>query len=158
MYKIALTLMVLGGWMLSNALLADSDERYRPISNRTVLEECSDCHMAFPPEMLPARSWEKMMRGLENHFGESAELDPETTRIIEEYYVENAGDQGLFGRWRFRGLSDDNPPLRITEMAYFKREHSGREFDYYARRLKVKSPVDCVACHPGARSGYFDDD
>ena len=45
------------------------------IANPVYKEECGSCHMAYPPGLLPARSWTKVMSGLDNHFGDNAELD-----------------------------------------------------------------------------------
>ena len=51
---------------------ANADENYRPIKDAVVLKECGACHMAFQPQMLPKRSWGKIMSELPNHFGEDA--------------------------------------------------------------------------------------
>ena len=40
-----------------------------PIEHAATLKECGACHLAFPPQMLPARSWKKLMGDLANHFG-----------------------------------------------------------------------------------------
>ena len=37
--------------------------------------ECSSCHMAYHPGLLPERSWRKMMAELDKHFGQNASLD-----------------------------------------------------------------------------------
>jgi mono/diheme cytochrome c family protein len=30
-------------------------------------QECAACHMAYPPGLLPARSWTRIMSGLDKH-------------------------------------------------------------------------------------------
>ncbi|HPQ24397.1 MAG TPA: cytochrome C, partial [Gammaproteobacteria bacterium] len=45
-----------------------------PVDNPLYLQECGSCHFAYQPGLLPARSWNNLMGGLENHFGENAEL------------------------------------------------------------------------------------
>src|SRR6478752_5259908 len=55
-------------------------------------EECGACHMAYPPQFLPARSWQAIMQALPRHFGENAGLDPEAARKIREYLAANAAD------------------------------------------------------------------
>ena len=40
--------------------------------------ECASCHTAYPPGMLPARSWERLMAGLDRHYGSDASLDAKT--------------------------------------------------------------------------------
>ena len=32
--------------------------------------DCGDCHKIYPPYLLPKRSWRRIMRTLDNHFGE----------------------------------------------------------------------------------------
>ena len=54
--------------------LADGP-RVPPVDHQATIKECAACHMAFPPQMLPARSWEALMGDLANHFGENAQLD-----------------------------------------------------------------------------------
>ncbi|MDP1920915.1 MAG: CxxxxCH/CxxCH domain-containing protein, partial [Myxococcales bacterium] len=34
--------------------------------------ECGSCHLAFPPNLLPAPSWKSVMGGLTDHFGQNA--------------------------------------------------------------------------------------
>jgi Dihaem cytochrome c len=36
--------------------------------------ECSNCHIAYTPNLLPAESWRKIMSGLDKHFGSDASL------------------------------------------------------------------------------------
>ena len=61
---------------------------YSPLYN----EECGACHVAYPVWALPARSWERMMGELDNHFGDNAESDPETEARLLAYLVENAAE------------------------------------------------------------------
>ena len=55
------------------------------------LKECGTCHMAYPPEMLPIRSCQKIMSGLVDHFGENAALSETVRADIEAYLLANAG-------------------------------------------------------------------
>ena len=50
------------------------------VNNPTYKEECGACHFAYQPELLPSGSWEKILAGHENHFGEGIELDPESKK------------------------------------------------------------------------------
>lgn len=128
-------------------------ERMAPIADATTKTECSACHIAYPAGFLPAASWKAIMGDLSNHFGEDASLSPEATKQIEDYLVAHAADAG--GR-SWRGLDPANPPLRITDLAWFKREHS-REVSARAK-AKAGSMSNCAACHRGAAQGYFEDD
>lgn len=54
---------------------AGDDDYYAPVTDARTLQECASCDIAFPPSMLPAASWKRMMGELENHFGDDASLD-----------------------------------------------------------------------------------
>ena len=84
-YPIAISLIALTAGVLMVPVVFSDDDRqeYRqrsvgvaPIHSPIYQEECASCHMAYPPGLLPARSWEKIMAGLESHFGDNAELEP----------------------------------------------------------------------------------
>ena len=45
-------------------------------------QECAACHMAYPPGLLPAASWHRIMGRLERHFGSEASLDEASVREI----------------------------------------------------------------------------
>ena len=55
-----------------------ADSRQMPESSMlpAYKQECAGCHMAYPPGMLPAGSWSRMMKGLDQHYGTDASLDP----------------------------------------------------------------------------------
>ncbi len=130
------------------ASIAD-DDNVPPIKNDLVKEECGACHLAFQPAFLPKASWEKMMSELDNHFGEDASLDEESVAQIRDYLVANAS------RKKFKG---DPAPQRITELRWFKHEHNESEVRYMQKKYKVKSLVECAACHKDADKGIYDDD
>ena len=118
--------------------------------------ECASCHMAYPPGLLPERSWRKMMAELDKHFGQNASLDAPATKAILGYLVENSAEHGTSRRSaRFLGaIPATATPLRITENAYFVREH--REVSPGDWKLpKVGSPANCNACHSDAEEGNF---
>ena len=152
----ALALLAAG----SNVSTAGADERFPPITNKTVLQECGDCHMAFQPQFLPKRSWIKMMAGLSDHFGEDASLDAAQAKEIEAYLTANAADVSRFreGRKMLRRVDSKWTPLRISELPRFRHEHDDRDVKRMLDRLKVKTMAACQACHRGATQGYFDDD
>ena len=45
-------------------------------------QECSACHVAYPPGMLPAASWQRVMGNLQNHYGTDASLDAATIQEL----------------------------------------------------------------------------
>lgn len=119
--------------------------------------ECSACHVAYPPALLPERSWRKLMGGLDKHFGENASLDAAATKEITDFLVKNSADHASRSAKVLRGLGPNDTPLRITETAWFLRKHDEVRADVW-KRPKVGSPANCAACHTGADKGDFDED
>ena len=79
--------------MVLTAVPALAEEDFiPPVDHPATGEECSACHMAYPPSLLPARSWSAIMTGLDDHFGENAMLDEATRAEIEAYLTGAAGD------------------------------------------------------------------
>ncbi|MDD5388549.1 MAG: diheme cytochrome c [Gallionellaceae bacterium] len=109
-------------------------------------QECGACHLAFPPRLLPAESWRKMMGSLDQHFGTDASLSPRENREITDFLVKNAAS-----RWR-----SPTAPSRITETAHFLHEHDEIAAAVWKRAV-IKSPSNCAACHPAADHGDFNE-
>lgn len=108
--------------------------------------ECSACHLAYPPQLLPADSWRTMMTQLDKHFGADASLDAKTTAEISAFLQADAG--------RDKREATGKTPLRITETRWFKHEHD----EVSARIWKsaaVKQPSNCAACHTQAERGDY---
>ena len=123
--------------------------------NAAYVEECGSCHMAYPAMLLPQQSWRKIMAGLEDHFGENAELDNATRGEIEDYLVRESGRVSY--KKLFRNLGNA-APLRITELPYFVHEHDEIPARFVAGNDQVMSLNQCNACHRDAERGRFDED
>ncbi len=122
--------------------------------------ECGDCHLAFPPALLPAGSWRAVMAGLEDHFGDNAELDPTTAREITGFLVQQAAGPGSgeYGERSWRATRDRTPPLRITETDYFRGQHHEIPQSMITANQEIKSFSRCEACHGRADQAIFDED
>jgi hypothetical protein len=118
-------------------------------------EECGSCHMAYPPQLLPAQSWQKLMSGLDNHFGENAQLDEKSKQNIENFLIQTSSKTNY--RKILRNL-DGQAPLRITELPYFVHEHNEIPSRFVQGNDKVGSFSQCNACHKRAEQGGFDED
>jgi hypothetical protein len=131
-----------------------------PVKDPVVAKECSACHMLYPAGLLPARSWGAVMRDLKDHFGDNAELDPQTNQRILAYLASNAADQAGRNPKYLRGLPPAAEPLRITELPAWKRKHEKKDRVAPATltRKGAKFKGDCIACHKDAAMGYFEDD
>lgn len=128
---------------------ADSDRLLPRDVPVTYTQECGSCHTAYPPGMLPARSWQRIMRGLDQHYGTDAAVDAATARQLERWLQAHAGTT--------KRVREEPPQDRITRSAWFERKH--RKVDPVVwKHPGVKSPANCSACHPGADQGDYDDD
>jgi len=119
-------------------------ETFPVITDATVLKECGDCHMAFPPETLPKATWEKIIGDLSHHFGEDATLDSATVAQVLAFHVNNAADVSTSRaatRWNATPA-----PTRIIDAPRFIKKH-GTCSDAVWAHPKVQSKSNCVACH-----------
>jgi len=137
-----LTLLTVGATGIGLALAGD--HRYTPPSP-SVKAECGSCHIAYPPQLLPARSWRALMAGLDKHFGTDASVDPQTAAAITAFLEQNAGREHL---------SSAQPVLRISETRWFVHEHDEVSGTVW-KSPKVKGPSNCAACHSNAEQGDF---
>jgi hypothetical protein len=142
----ALALLALVAGMSARA---DGGRPMPPNVPAAYAQECASCHLAYPPGLLPARSWQRLMGGLDKHFGSDASLDAATLQQIDRWLQAHAGN--------YKRANDAPPQDRITRSAWFERKH--RKIDPAVWKLpSVKSAANCAACHTTADRGAFDDD
>jgi hypothetical protein len=136
-----------------------SGERYlNPVNNAAYKEHCGACHFVYLPELLPSSSWEKIMVGLGDHFGETIELDSESQKIIGEYLKNNACENSSAKRAiKIMRSLGSRTPLRITEIPYIQEKHHELTGDVLKRK-SIGSLSNCSACHTTAERGIFEDD
>jgi len=139
--------LLVAAWLASTSAWADSYKGTTPPGVYT--QECGGCHLAFPPNLLPKASWQRVMNGLDKHYGSDASLDVATQKQIDTW-LQTYGGQGKRAR-------EEPPQDRITRSAWFERKH--REVSAVTfKRASIKSPANCTACHRDAAQGDFDED
>jgi cytochrome b len=116
--------------------------------------ECASCHLAYPPELLPARSWLRMLGEQGRHFGEDLGLSDDTLEALR-----GAAAQAESGsRWAGVALRASVPagqaPQRITETAFWQARHHRVEPGRFKSEA-VTGRHDCEACHRDALSAIF---
>jgi hypothetical protein len=118
----------------------------------SALEECAACHVLYPPQYLPQRSWAALLARLDDHFGEIATVSADKLASISAYLPTNAADApSTKGGQRFlRGVRPDETPLRITDLPWWQELHVWVNFDGIAA-TKVKSASNCAGCHENGR-------
>ncbi len=112
-------------------------------------QECAACHIAYPPGLLPAASWQRVMNNLPHHFGTDASVDAATLKELSTWLASHAGTGSRVGV--------APPDDRITRSAWFIRQHDEVAAATW-KRASVKSPSNCAACHAQADQGDFDED
>lgn len=132
--------------VVSVSALAERHHRRAVDMPPVYVAECGSCHVAFPPRLLSADHWRRVMAGLDEHYGDDASLDAATRAQIENFLVANGGS----GR-RVAGAGD---PPRLTETAWFTREHDEVPAPVW-RDDRVKSAANCSACHTRADKGSY---
>jgi hypothetical protein len=145
------------GFMLGFALLMASATAYAdklglPADAPPAFQtECASCHLAFPPQLMAAEDWKRVMASLDKHYGDNATLDEKTRRILEDFLVRNAGKPSKVGAGRTAGPGE---LPRITTGSWFKRKHHEvAQADWH--HAKVKTPANCTACHTKAADGSY---
>ncbi|MFB3819325.1 MAG: diheme cytochrome c [Candidatus Methylomirabilales bacterium] len=140
-------------------LPAEADEPVPPVTDAVVTKECGSCHLVFPPQFLPQRSWRKLIETLADHFGENASLGETQRKVVLDYLVAHAADSpnaGREGRKFAASIASADTPLRITETPRWVKEHRKVRPERW-QDPKVRSKANCLACHPGAAQGIYDD-
>jgi Dihaem cytochrome c len=122
--------------------------------------ECGGCHLAYPPGLLPADGWRRVMGDLQNHYGDDASLDAATADRILAYLVANSADGNARIRSRAFAVAPTpgNGPPRITETLYFQRKHDEIPPRLARDNPGVRSFSRCETCHEGADQGRFNED
>lgn len=111
-------------------------------------QECAACHVAYPPALLPAQSWQRIMQGLSDHYGVDASLDADQIQHIAQWLQGQAGS--------YRKVHGVPAQDRITQSDWFVRKH--RKVTREVWRLpSVQGPTQCAACHAQAEQGRFDE-
>jgi hypothetical protein len=131
---------------------------FQPVTDATYRKECGACHFAYLPGLLPARSWNRVLDQLGNHFGENVEFGSVVSTTLREYLTSNAGDK----------VPDKGPavllervdvhttPERITQIPLVIRNHIVvREVIKVNGQVKARTITNCDACHQKAGEGSF---
>ncbi len=172
---------VLAGCVLATAMLADDDgdktEKYhilrdsdkhskiqykefrsrylKSINNRMYVGECGLCHFTYQPELLPSRSWRKIMRNLNNHFGEKVPLEETRKEEIVRYLLDNAAEYSSANvAVRITKSVENRTPIRITDVPYIKKKHDHIPSGVL-RHIPLNSLSECTVCHTIAERGIY---
>jgi len=151
--SLLVTILGFGLWGIFIQGRADfSDTSTELAGAEDYLEECGACHLAYPPGLLPAASWAQLLAGLEDHFGDNAELDSETIQVLARYLRGGALSPGQPSHSsRLLRNMPDPPPLRISELPQFQIDHRA----LFTAPDAQPSASQCAKCHRRAVTGDF---
>jgi hypothetical protein len=122
------------------------------------VKECSACHIAYPAQYLPKRSWERILGTLDKHFGENATLSPAALAPVKAYLDSHAADSASGNARIMRDVGVNITPLRVVDMPFWVHIHRKQIERKAFDNPKVKNAGNCIACHKGAANGQFGDD
>ena len=106
MKRIALTLL------LAVALPALADRLPLPADTpASYAAECGSCHLAYPPALLAAGDWRRVMAGLDDHFGTDAAVDAQKRQEITAFLERHAGNAGKAGQRRRSAAHQHDRPF-----------------------------------------------
>ena len=137
----------------------DHGEKYlKPVNNPIYKEECGGCHFVYQAGLLPSASWIKILANLDDHFGESIELEDDSKKAISDYLKSNGAEYSSAKRAvKIMRSLGNRVPLRITDIPYIIEKHHEISPNVLERE-SIGSLSNCSACHTTAENGIYEDD
>ncbi|MGB0723285.1 MAG: diacylglycerol kinase [Gammaproteobacteria bacterium] len=132
---------------LAQASEGEYEGRLGVPANADYEAECGSCHLAYPASLLPVDTWRRMMAGLDDHFGDNAELDPALREKLELHLTSYASRR-----------ASNTDSLRISDQGWFRHEHDEVPARMVTGNTEVGSFARCEACHQNAARADFDED
>jgi cytochrome b len=116
--------------------------------------QCGACHLAFPPSLAPASTWDGILADLQHHFGEDATLSREQITQIRGFLDANAA-----GHWdslpsHLLRIPAADGSLRITDTPGWRQRHRDIPDAVFTTK-SVYRRSNCEACHTDAATGQF---
>lgn len=127
-------------------------------SNSVYKAVCGECHLAYPPRLLPAVSWSEIVDKPGKHAGGDLELKDNEKSAVKKYLAEKSADRRPSKkRGKVATPAAGDGPIRISEIPRIKEKHREIAQEVFARK-SIGSRGNCIACHKTAESGDFDED
>lgn len=107
--------------------------RYQ-LGQELYLDNCSSCHIAIPPAILPTETWRKLLLELDQHYGQKLPTIIRPSLRLMWNYLQFASRPSQEG---------EKVPYRVDESRFFRALHPRVEFS------QAVSYRTCISCHPG---------
>jgi cytochrome b len=117
-------------------------------------EQCGSCHLAFPPSLAPAATWDRIMADTQHHFGTDMGLPPELVAHIHAFLDANSAEHwDTLPSHLLRTPATDGGS-RISDMPGWQRVHRHIPAWVFAAK-PIYRRSNCEACHADAATGRF---
>ena len=112
-------------------------------------QQCNVCHFAYPPGMLPAGSWKKLLDDMPQHFTGQVMINVDTQEEISQWLQANAGTFAL--------VNEEPPQNRITKSAWWTKIHMDNKKIPASvwKKPTISKGSSCVTCHLTAPKGAY---
>jgi len=157
---ILLLVVAAGAWVYFRGYFhSQPDHPYLPFTlaplaqNAAWQKECAGCHLDYHPSILPARSWDALLREQHEHFGEDLDLDDNSVQALQQYALSQPAESHVTPlAWKIDATTPvQEVPLRVTETGYWKRRHKDLSTADWNRTKRFA----CEGCHLDAAAGTF---
>ena len=126
--------------------------------NELFVSECASCHTLYPPNILPRKSWVKLMSDLENHFGDDASLDDEDNSSILSFLLENSAETSTMeASKKILDSIGNKDIIAISQTSFWEKRHKEIDSSVF-KNNKIKSKANCKACHTDIEKGLIEDE
>ncbi len=110
------------------------------LGQQLYIENCSTCHIAIPPQVLPSQTWRQLIQD-SDHYGRQIEPLVDPPRLLVWNYLQTFS--------RPINLQDEQLPFRLDRSRFFRAIHPRVEFN------QPISVNNCAICHPAATDYNF---
>ena len=128
------------------------------VENPLFTKECASCHILYPPNLLPRKSWETMMSNLENHFGDDASINEESNKGILAFLVKNSAETSTTkASWKFLNSIENKDIIALTKTTFWEKKHKDIPKELFLHK-EIKSKANCKACHSDVEKGLIENE
>lgn len=128
------------------------------MQNPLFVKECASCHILYPPNLLPKKSWEIMMSDLGNHFGDDASIDEESNKNILAFLVNNSAETSTTkASFKFLNSIGDKDIIALTKTTFWEKKHRDIPKELFLNK-DIKSKANCKACHSDVEKGLIENE
>jgi hypothetical protein len=120
-------------------------------------KECGTCHMAYPPQLMPSQGWQRVMATLNDHFGESAQLDDGLRAKLTSFLVANSAERApnQISMEVMQSIKPGDVPTRITRVPFISGIHTAMLDPRWGGNPRPKTLAECGVCHYRVEAGDF---